>query len=40
MLIRLDLITTRAEQQPVSTFDNLYSLLNYELLWLAFRKLK
>ena len=40
VLNRLDRITTRAEQQPAATFDNLYSLLNYELLWLAFRKLK
>jgi hypothetical protein len=40
VLNRLDRITTRAEQQPAATFDNLYSLLNYDLLWLAFRKLK
>jgi group II intron reverse transcriptase/maturase len=40
VLNRLDRITTRAEQQPASTFNNLYSLLNYELLWFAFRKLK
>ena len=40
VLNRLDRITTRAEQQRAATFDNLYSLLNYELLWLAFRKLK
>ena len=40
VLTRLNRITTRAEQQPAATFDNLYTLLNYELLWLAFRKLK
>jgi group II intron reverse transcriptase/maturase len=40
VLNRLDRITTRAEQQPEATFNNVYSLLTYELLWLAFRKLK
>jgi group II intron reverse transcriptase/maturase len=40
VLTRLDRITMRAEQQPAATFNNLYSLLNYDLLWLAFRKLK
>lgn len=40
MLTRLDRITERAEQQPEATFNNVFSLLNYELLWLAFRRLK
>ena len=40
VLTRLDRITMRAEQQPAATFNNVYSLLNYDLLWLAFRKLK
>ena len=40
VLTRLDRITQRAEQQPEATFDNVYSLLTYELLWFAFRKLK
>ena len=40
VLTRLDRITTRAEQYPEATFNNVYSLLNYELLWYAFRKLK
>ena len=40
VLTRLDRITMRAEQQPAATFNNLYTLLNYDLLWLAFRKLK
>jgi group II intron reverse transcriptase/maturase len=37
---RLDRITMRAEQHPEEVFNNLFSLLNYELLWYAFRKLK
>ncbi len=36
---RLDRITRRAEQHPEETFNNVFSLLNYELLWYAFRKL-
>ena len=40
VLTRLDLITKRAEPDQAATFNNLYTLLNYELLWLAFRKLK
>jgi group II intron reverse transcriptase/maturase len=40
MLNRLDRITTRAEQHPRRSFNNLYSLLTYELLWHAFRKLQ
>jgi hypothetical protein len=37
---RLDRITQRAETYPEERFNNLFSLLNYELLWSAFRKLK
>jgi group II intron reverse transcriptase/maturase len=40
VLTRLDRITERAEQRPGSAFNNVYSLLSYELLWLAFRKLQ
>jgi len=40
VLNRLDRITTRAERHPEATFNNVYSLLTYELLWYAFRKLK
>jgi RNA-directed DNA polymerase len=40
VLKRLDRITERAESHPELTFDNVYSLLNFELLWYAFRKLK
>ena len=35
---RLDRITHRAEQQPEERFNNLYSLLTYELLEQAFRR--
>ena len=37
---RLDRITTRAESDPTATFNNLFSLLNTELLFYAFRTLK
>ena len=37
---RLDRITLRAEGNNAATFNNLFSLLNYELLFYAFRKLK
>ncbi|MGB7324501.1 MAG: hypothetical protein WBD31_06495 [Rubripirellula sp.] len=37
---RLDRITTRAEGDAVVTFNNVFSLLNNELLFYAFRKLK
>ena len=37
---RLDRITTRAESDTTATFSNLFSLLNTELLFYAFRKLK
>ena len=37
---RLDRINQRAESQPEEVFNNLFSLLNYELLWYAFRRLK
>ncbi len=40
VLTWLDRITTRAESEPTATFTNLYSRLNYELLWHAFRRLK
>ena len=40
VLTRLDLITYRAEHDRAATFDNLYTLLNYELLESAFWKLK
>lgn len=40
VLMRLDRITSRAESQPEEVFDNLFSALNYELLWYAFRRLK
>ena len=40
MLDRLDRITKRAEAHPEEVFNNLFSLLTYELLWYAFRKLK
>jgi group II intron reverse transcriptase/maturase len=37
---RLDRITERAEQHPEERFNNLYSLLTYELLEQAFRRLQ
>ena len=37
---RLERITKRAEVDRAATFNNLFTLLNQELLWLAFRKLK
>lgn len=37
---RLNRITTRAESDTAATFSNLFSLLNTELLFYAFRKLK
>ncbi len=40
MLTRLDYITTRAREKPSEVFNNLYHLLDVELLWYAFRKLK
>ena len=40
VLSRLDRITKRAERDHAATFNNLYTLLTYDLLWLAFRKLK
>jgi RNA-directed DNA polymerase len=40
VLTRLDHIHQRAESQPDAVFNNLFSLLNYELLWFAFRRLK
>lgn len=40
VLKRLDRITERAESHSERTFDNVYSLLSFELLGYAFRKLK
>ena len=40
VLDRLDRITQRAKTHPEEVFNNLFSLLNYELLWYAFRRLK
>lgn len=40
MLTRLDYITERAGKRPQEVFNNLYHLLDVELLWYAFRKLK
>lgn len=37
---RLNRITQRAETYSEECFNNLFSLLNYELLWHAFRRLK
>ena len=40
VLTRLNYITERAQEHTGEVFNNLYHLLNYELLWYAFRKLK
>jgi group II intron reverse transcriptase/maturase len=40
VLSRLDRISQRAQADPEAVFNNLFSLLNYELLWYAFRQLK
>ena len=40
VITRLDHIHQRAESQPDAVFNNLFSLLNYKLLWFAFRRLK
>jgi len=40
VLSRLDRISQRAKTHPEEVFNNLFSLLNYELLWYAFRRLK
>ncbi len=40
MLTRLDHIHQRAESQPEAVFNNLFSLINYQLIWHAFRRLK
>ena len=40
VLTRLDRISQRAIDKPKSVFNNLFSLMTYELLWLAWRKLK
>jgi group II intron reverse transcriptase/maturase len=40
VLDRLNRITNRAKSHPEEVFNNLFSLLNCELLWFAFRRLK
>ena len=40
VLTRLDRISQRAKACPESVFNNLFSLMTYELLWLAWHKLK
>ncbi|WP_144055103.1 hypothetical protein [Rhodopirellula baltica] len=40
VLDHLERITERAKTHPEEVFNNLFSLLNYELLWYAFRRLK
>jgi RNA-directed DNA polymerase len=40
VLTRLDRISQRAKVHPEERFNNLFSLLTYELLWYAFRRLK
>ncbi len=40
VLSRLERITNRAEQQPEEAFNNLFTLLNVELLRMAFDRLK
>lgn len=40
VITRLDQIHQRAVTQPNAVFNNLFSLLNAELLWFAFRRLK
>ncbi len=40
VITRLDQIHQRAVAQPDAVFNNLFSLLNAELLWFAFRRLK
>jgi len=37
---RLSYIHDRAQEQPTADFNNVYHLLKYDLLWLAFRRLK
>jgi len=40
VITRLERITEKAKSHPEEVFNNLFSLLNYELLWYAFRRLK
>lgn len=40
VLDRLDRITCRAKSHPTEAFNNVFTLLNRELLWFAFRRLK
>ncbi|TWT75732.1 Group II intron-encoded protein LtrA [Planctomycetes bacterium CA13] len=40
VITRLDRTFQRAKGAPEAVFNNLFSMLNYELLWYAFRRLK
>jgi RNA-directed DNA polymerase len=40
VLTRLDRTSQRAKADPEAVFNNLFSMLNYELMWYAFRRLK
>jgi hypothetical protein len=40
VITRLDRTFERAKADPEAVFNNLFSMLNYELLWHAFRRLK
>jgi len=40
VLDRLERITNRAKLHPQEAFNNVFTLLNYELLWKSFRRLK
>ena len=40
VITRLDRTFQRAKADPEAVFNNLFSMLNYELLWYAFRRLK
>jgi RNA-directed DNA polymerase len=37
VLTRLDRTSQRAKADPEAVFNNLFSMLNYELMWYAFR---
>ncbi len=40
VITRLDRTSQRAKADPEAVFNNLFSMLNYELLWYVFRRLK
>ena len=40
VITRLDRTSQRAKADPEAVFNNLFSMLTYELLWFAFRRLK